>query len=78
MFAELELGMISERLGSDMAYAKVEGLKLSRPQMTKDDISRIFYCHYPAYLRGEMNVSEFAWVCDLSMNIIYKYIDIFK
>ena len=46
--------------------------------MTKDDIPRIFYCHYPAYKNGELNVSELARVCDMSRTTVYKYIDILK
>ena len=42
--------------------------------MTKDDIPQIFYRHYPAYLSGELNVSELARVCNLSRNTVYKYI----
>lgn len=78
VFAELELGMIRERVRSGMANAKAKGKKLGRPQMTKDDIPQIFYRHYPAFLKGELNVSEFARVCELSRNTVYKYIDILK
>ena len=76
VFAELELGMIRERVRSGMANAKAKGIKLGRPQMTKEDIPQIFYRHYPAYLSGELNISELARVCDLSRNTVYKYIDI--
>jgi len=37
VFAELELGMIRERECSGMENAKAKGVKLGRPQMTKDD-----------------------------------------
>ena len=37
VFAELELGMIRERVRSGTANAKAKGVKLCRPQMTKDD-----------------------------------------
>ena len=77
VFAELELGMIRDRVRSGMANAKAKGVKLGRPQMTKDDIPQIFYRHYPAFLSGELNVSELARVCELSRNTVYKYIDIF-
>lgn len=76
VFAELELGMIRERVRSGMANAKAKGKKLGRPQMTKDDIPQIFYRHYPAFLKGELNVSEFARVCGLSRNTVYKYIEL--
>ena len=59
-----------------MANAKAKGVKLGRPQMTKDDIPQIFYRHYPAFLSGELNVSELASVCELSRNTIYKYVNI--
>ena len=76
VFAELELGMIRERVRSGMANAKSKGVKLGRPQMTKDDIPQIFYRHYPAYLNGDLNVSELARVCGLSRNTVYKYIEL--
>ena len=78
VFAELELGMIRERVRSGMANAKAKGVKLGRPPMTKDDIPQIFYRHYPAYASGNLNVSELARVCELSRNTVYKYIDILK
>lgn len=78
VFAELELGMIRERVRSGMANAKAKGVRIGRPQMTKDDIPQIFYRHYPAYLSGDLNVSELARVCELSRNTVYKYIDILK
>ena len=59
-----------------MANAKAKGVKLGRPRMTKDDIPQIFYRHYPAYVSGELNVSELARVCELSRNTIYKYVNI--
>ena len=62
VFAELELGMIRERVRSGMANAKAKGVRIGRPQMTKDDIPQIFYRHYPAYLSGDLNVSELARV----------------
>ena len=78
VFAELELGMIRERVRSGMANAKAKGVRIGRPQMTRDDIPQIFYRHYPAYLSGDLNVSELARVCELSRNSVYKYIDILK
>ena len=78
VFAELELGMIRDRVRSGMANAKVKGVKLGRPQMTKDDIPQNFYRHYPTYMSGELNISELARVCNLSRTTVYKYIDILK
>lgn len=78
VFAELELGMIRDRVRSGMANAKAKGVRLGRPQMTKDDIPQIFYRHYPTFVKGELNVSELARVCGLSRNTVYKYIGLLE
>lgn len=74
VFAELELGMIRERVKSGMANAKSKGVRIGRPPLSKDDIPSVFYRHYPAYKSGQLNVSEFARVCDMSRTTVYKYI----
>ena len=74
VFAELELSMIRARVRSGMQNARDKGRKIGRPQTTKDDIPANFYKHYPAYVAGQMNVSEFARVCNLSRPTIYKYL----
>ena len=76
VFAELELSIIRARVKSGMANAKAKGKQIGRPQTTKDDIPSVFFKHYPAYVAGKMNISEFARVCDLSRTTVYKYIDI--
>jgi DNA invertase Pin-like site-specific DNA recombinase len=78
VFAELELGMIRERVKSGVANARAKGIKLGRPELTKDDIPAIFYRHYPSYVSGELNISELARVCDMSRTTIYKYIKFLK
>ena len=74
VFAELELSILRARVRSGLANAREKGHKLGRPQTTKEDIPAIFYKHYPAYAAGQMNVSEFARVCNLSRPTIYKYL----
>ena len=78
VFAELELGMIRERVKSGMANAKAKGVRIGRPQLSKDDIPAIFYRHYPSFINGELNVSELARVCDMSRTRVYRYIEILK
>ena len=73
VFSELELMVIRERVKSGMANAKAKGRKIGRPTTTKKDIPDIFYKHYPSYLNGSLNISEFARVCGLSRSSIYKY-----
>ena len=78
VFAELELGMIRARVRSGMANAKAKGVRLGRPELTKDDIPSQFYRHYPSYQNGQLNLSEFARVCDLSRTTVYKYIQLLE
>ena len=74
VFAELELGIIRERVRSGMANAKAKGRRIVRPQATIDDIPSSFLRHYPSYKAGKMNVSELARICCLSRTTVYKYI----
>ena len=74
VFAELELGIIRERVRSGMRNAKAKGAKIGRPQLSADSIPAIFYRHYPAYKSGQLNLTEFARVCKKSRTTIYKYI----
>ena len=74
VFAELELSMIRDRVRSGMENAKAKGKKVGRPQTTKDNIPPIFYKHYPAFVAGTLNISEFARLCGMSRPTIYKYI----
>lgn len=78
VFAELELSMIRSRVKSGMANAKAKGAKIGRPRATADDIPAIFYRHHPAYAAGNINIAEFARVCDMSRTTIYKYLDMIK
>ena len=74
VFAELELSMIRDRVRSGMENAKAKGKKVGRPQTTKDNIPPIFYKHYPAFVAGTLNISEFAKLCGMSRPTIYKYL----
>ena len=78
VFSQLELAMIRARVKSGMANAKAKGVKLGRPQLTADNIPANFYRHYPAYKSGQLNLSEFTRVCDLSRTTIYKYISLLE
>ena len=78
VFSQLELAMIRERVRSGMANAKAKGKQIGRPQTTKDNIPAIFLRHYPAYKRGQLNITELSRVCDLSRTTIYKYISLLE
>ena len=74
VFSELELSMIRARVRSGIENAKAKGRRIGRRPTTKNDIPAIFYKHYPAYVSGDLNVSEFARVCGLSRQTVYKYL----
>lgn len=74
VFAELELRIIRERVRSGMRNAKAKGAKIGRPPLSADSIPAIFYRHYPAYKSGQLNLTEFARVCQMSRTTIYKYL----
>ena len=78
VFAELELRIIRERVRSGVLNAKAKGVKLGRPQTTKDQIPQIFYRHYPSFKSGNLNISEFARVCGLSRTTVYKYVGLLE
>lgn len=74
VFAELELRIIRDRVRSGMKNAKAKGIKIGRPPLTQDQIPTIFFRHYPSYINGQLNLSEFARVCKMSRTTIYKYL----
>ena len=76
VFAELELRIIRERVRSGMRNARAKGAKIGRPQTQIDDIPQSFLRHYPAFKSGQLNMSEFARVCNISRTTAYKYVSI--
>ena len=78
VFSQLELSMIRARVRSGMENAKAKGKQIGRPQVTADDVPSGFRRHYPAYKRGQLNVSELARVCDISRTTVYKYIGLLE
>lgn len=78
VFSRLELYMIRARVRSGMENAKAKGKQIGRPQGTADDVPSGFLRHYPAYKRGQLNVSELARVCNISRTTAYKYIGLLE
>lgn len=78
VFAELELRIIRARVKSGMANAIAKGVKVGRPPLTKEDIPPSFYRHYPAYMNGQLNLSELSRVCGISRTTAYKYIELIE
>jgi DNA invertase Pin-like site-specific DNA recombinase len=78
VFSQLELAMIRERVRSGMANAKSKGKQIGRPRITTDDLPTNFIRHYPAYKKGQLNISELARLCDLSRTTTYKYLSLME
>ena len=78
VFSQLELAMIRERVRSGMANAKAKGKRIGRPRLVIDDLPADFLRHYPAYKKGQLNVSELARVCAMSRTTTYKYISVIE
>lgn len=74
VFAELELSIIRARVKSGMANAREKGHRIGRRPTTKEDLPPLFYKHYPAYVAKQINVSDFARLCNLSRPTVYKYL----
>ena len=78
VFSQLELAMIRERVRSGMANAKAKGKQIGRPRLVMEDLPADFLRHYPAYKKGQLNVSELARVCAMSRTTTYKYISVIE
>ena len=78
VFSQLELSMIRARVRSGVENAKAKGKQIGRPPVTADDVPSGFLRHYPAYKRGQLNVSELARVCNISRTTAYKYIGLLE
>ena len=78
VFSQLELAMIRERVRSGMANAKAKGKQIGRPRITIEDLPTNFIRHYPAYKKGQLNISELARLCNLSRTTTYKYLSLME
>lgn len=78
VFAELERNMISQRVKSGMENAKAKGKTIGRPVTTIDNIPSVFYHYYPQYKNKQINKSELARLCSLSIPTVYKYLKIIE
>ena len=78
VFSQLELAMIRARVRSGVANARAKGKRIGRPTLTKEDIPTSFLRHYPAYVKGNLNITELARLCCLSRTTVYKYMRILE
>ncbi len=78
VFAELERDIISQRVKSGMENAKAKGKTIGRPKTTEENIPDVFMRYYPKYQKKEINIAEFARLCQMSRTTIYKYLKIIE
>ena len=76
VFSEMERDIISARVKSGMANAKAKGKHIGRPKTNKDNLPMNFLKYYPKYKNGEINITEFSRLAEVSRKSIYKYIEI--
>ena len=76
VFAEMERNIISQRVISGMKNAAAKGAKIGRPEVTKDNLPDKFWKYYSLYKKGDMSITDFAKVMDISRTTVYKYISI--
>ena len=78
VFAELEHGMIKERVKSGVANARAKGKQIGRPTVTIDTIPVDVKKHYNLFKDGEIGKSKFAKMCGISRPTLDKYIYIIE
>ncbi len=76
VFAELEHGMIKERVKSGMENARAKGKKIGRPQTTVNDLPEKFTQYYELYKDGGLSKTDYAKVCGISRPTLDKYLNI--
>lgn len=76
VFAQMERDITIQRIKSGMENAKAKGKIIGRPKTTLDNIPMIFYKYYPKFKSGNINLSEFARLCEMTRATIYKYLRI--
>ncbi|MBP1547043.1 MAG: recombinase family protein [Oscillospiraceae bacterium] len=76
VFAELERGMICDRVKSGIRNARAKGVKLGRPELTVNDIPQKVKDLFKKYRAGELSKTDFAKLCDISRPTLDKYIAI--
>jgi len=78
VFAELEQGIISQRVKSGMENARSKGSVLGRPTVTINNLPPLFLKHYPMYLTKQVTQEELAKLCEVSRQSVNKYIKIWN
>ena len=73
VFAELEINLASERIGSGLALARKKGVRLGRPSKTVDEVPLAARRLWEAYRAGGLSLAECARLAGVSRPTMYKY-----
>lgn len=76
VFAEMERGIISERIKSGMANARAKGSRIGHPPLQKSDIPHKFWQHYDLYKEEKLSLTNLAKIVGVSRPTIYRYIEV--
>lgn len=78
VFAQMEREITVQRIKSGMANARAKGNLPGRRKTTMEDIPQSFFRYYPQFANGNINLSEFSRLANLSRTSIYKYLTIIE
>ena len=78
VFAELEHGMIKERVKSGMRTAAAKRKRIGRPALTAAGIPAKVKEHYTNYTAGSINKTDFAKLCGISRPTLDKYLQLME
>lgn len=76
VFAQMERDITIQRIKSGIENARAKGKQIGRKKTTEETIPQSFFRYYPQFVKGNVNLSEFARLSGLSRNSVYKYLKI--
>lgn len=76
VFAQMERDITIQRIRSGMENARAKGKRIGRKKTTEEDIPTAFFRYYPQFVKGSINLSEFARLSNISRPTLYKYLKI--
>lgn len=75
-YGESKHGLHSTIIKKGIENARAKGKQIGRKKTTEESIPQSFFRYYPQFVKGNINLSEFARLSRLSRNSVYKYLKI--
>lgn len=76
VFAELERGLIVDRIRSGLALARSKGVRLGRPRLRADKLAPEWQTAFEGYRDGLLSVADIARLYRVSRPTVYRYFKI--